>query len=431
MNLLKCLRCGYSFLVQVCAGVVALAACGASGETLNWGDCVKEALKGNQELVSASESVRQAEAGVAASRGRLMPEVKASAGAGRGGRDGSGTDNSFSYGVSASQLVYDAGKTSSDTRRLEEQLQALRFRYDLASAGVRRNLRLAFSELLKARRQVTLTEGILARRKQSTRLIRLRYEGGREHKGSLLTAEAKEAQSEFELSQANRNVAAAQSNLRRLLGRPPGSQDDIVAGAGCDVANVDVGAPDFAGIAESTPLVRALLAEQVAARYGVKSAKADFFPSVYADAGASRSESDWPPKEDQWSAGLSVSLPLFDGWSRNADLDRARSAVRQAEAGARGAVQDAAAQLQARWIGLRNAVGRVGVREKFLVAARERAKIAQGQYSASIIGFDSWIIIEDEFVQAEQALLEAQAASLVAEAEWIQAKGGTLENDAK
>jgi len=69
------------------------------------------------------------------------------------------------------------------------------------------------------------------------------------------------------------------------------------------------------------------------------------------------------------------------------------------------------------------------VREKFLEASRERAKISEGQYSAGLLGFDSWIIIEDDFVAADQALIEAQAGALAAEAEWVNAKGGTLENE--
>lgn len=402
----------------------------AYGELLRWSDCVKETLKGNPDLASASESIRQGAAGVDAVRSRLLPELDGKASAGRSGREGSGSDNSYSYGVSARQLVYDGGKASSDTKRSMEQLQASKFRYDLMSANVRRSLRLAFVDLMKSQRQVTINEDILSRRKQSTKLIRLRYEGGREHRGSLLTAEAKEAQSEFDLLQARRSIEMARSSLMELLGRPAASVAGEISVEGTfEAAPVDKSKPDFVKLAEGTPLVKELLAQGNVARFGVKSAKADYYPGVYADAGASRTASDWPPNEDQWSVGLSMSLPLFDGWSRAAELDRAKSLVRQADADSKSGFLGAASALQVKWIGLQNAIERVVVRQKFLVAARERAKIAEGQYSASLIVFDSWIIIEDDFVQADQALLEAQAAALIAEAEWIQSKGGALEND--
>lgn len=404
----------------------------AAGEELAWSACVQEALKSNPDLVSAAESIRQSEAGVAIARSKRLPQVDSSLSSGRSGADGSGTGDSYSYGVSARQLLFDGGKTKTDTTISKTQLQATEFKYDVTSAGVRRNLRLAFVDLLKAQRQVIISSDILTRRKQSTKLIRLRYEGGREHKGSLLTAEAKEAQAEFDLAQARRDVEMTQSNLRELLGRPAeAGKEEIVVQGKFETVSVDRMKPDFVKIAGSTPLVKELMAQSSVAMLGVKSAKAGFYPGVYASADAGRSASEWPPDNDQWSVGLSMSLPLFEGGSRMADVDRANSVVRQAEADRRSAFLNAAATLQVKWINMQNAVERVRVREKFLEAAKERARIAEGQYAASLVIFDNWIIIEDDYVLADQALLESQAGALTAEAEWIYAKGGTLENESK
>jgi len=67
------------------------------------------------------------------------------------------------------------------------------------------------------------------------------------------------------------------------------------------------------------------------------------------------------------------------------------------------------------------------VKEKSRAAAIERAKIAEAQYSTGFTTFDDWIIIENALVDAKKAYLEAQASALIAEADWIQAKGETLE----
>jgi len=66
------------------------------------------------------------------------------------------------------------------------------------------------------------------------------------------------------------------------------------------------------------------------------------------------------------------------------------------------------------------------VQGKFFEAARERAKITQAQYSTGLISFDNWTIIEDDLVNAKKSFLDVQADALIAEANWIQAKGGTL-----
>ena len=75
---------------------------------------------------------------------------------------------------------------------------------------------------------------------------------------------------------------------------------------------------------------------------------------------------------------------------------------------------------------MQDAIDKVEVQQKFLQAAIERAKIAQAQYSAGLISFDNWTIIEDDIVSAKKSFLDTQADALVAEADWIQAKGGTL-----
>ena len=67
------------------------------------------------------------------------------------------------------------------------------------------------------------------------------------------------------------------------------------------------------------------------------------------------------------------------------------------------------------------------VQKEMLVAAQERADIAETQYSTGFIAFDNWIIIENDLVKAKKTYLESQANALYAEAEWIQAKGETLE----
>ena len=71
----------------------------------------------------------------------------------------------------------------------------------------------------------------------------------------------------------------------------------------------------------------------------------------------------------------------------------------------------------------------VEVKQKFLEAAQERAKITQSQYSTGLISFDNWTIIEDDLVSTRKSFLDSKADALIAQAYWVQAKGGTLDYD--
>ena len=85
--------------------------------------------------------------------------------------------------------------------------------------------------------------------------------------------------------------------------------------------------------------------------------------------------------------------------------------------------------LEQKWINLKNAVDKINVQYKFLKAAGARSKISEAQYSIGMITFDNWIIIENNFVNLKKNYLEARIEAMIAMAEWLQAKGETLEYD--
>ena len=185
--------------------------------------------------------------------------------------------------------------------------------------------------------------------------------------------------------------------------------------------------PDFGALVKNNPSVLNALAQKNAASFGIQSARANFFPTVSGSAAAEKSGVTWPPDNARWNAGVSVSLPLFEGGLKTAQLAQARSAYKQAEADERSTRDTIVVSLERTWAALRDTLETVDVRRKSLEASEERSRIAQAQYSTGFIAFDDWIIIENTLVEAKKSYLEGQAAALLAEAAWIQAKGETLE----
>jgi outer membrane protein TolC len=120
-------------------------------------------------------------------------------------------------------------------------------------------------------------------------------------------------------------------------------------------------------------------------------------------------------------------MPIFEGGLRLAQVSKAQAAYRQAEADERSKRDSVVVTLEQAWADLQDAIGTVEVQHKSLEATGERSKIAEAQYSAGFIDFDSWTIIEDNLVKAKKSFLDARANALLAEANWIQAKGETLE----
>lgn len=413
--------------VLLCSLVVFNSA--YSDSILTWEECVRRAEDNNPDLAAAVEKIKQASADKDINLSAAMPEISAYLDGKRGKTSGEKITGLYSYGMTGRQLLFDGFKTASEVSAALKIFESRRHSYNLVSSNVRLDLRTAFVGLMRAQELIGITEGIAERRRQNKDLVKLRYESGREHKGALMTAEADLAQAEFEVSQAKRGVLLWQRELAGAMGIfVTGS---LQAEGEFSLNDNYEFKPDLVSIAETTPFLQELILRKDAARYDLNSREADFMPKVYLGASMARSEDRWPPRDDGWSAGLSVSLPVFEGGRRIAEVSKASSQLEEARAVERSGFDSVLVGLERYWKDLQDSIQNIAVQEKFLEAATERAKITRSQYEIGLASFNDWIIIEDNLVRAEKTYLSAQADMLAAEAYWVQAIGGTLEYDQK
>lgn len=403
-----------------------------AGEVLRWEDCVREASQNHPDLISAEEEIRQSEASRQITASSLFPQITSSLTAQTaqtstetaGGLSSRSTSDTYRYGVSGTQLVFDGLKTIEEMKGAAETVKANKQAFRFASSAVRLRLRNAFVSTLRAQEMAKVAQEIFEIRRQNFELITLRYESGLEHKAAMLTAEANLAQAQLEINQAKRDLEVAQRQLNKEMGRisfePVAVEDDFEV-------RVENERPDFEEIAKRNPSFLQLSFQKNAARHGIRSAYAEFFPEISAQAGASRDKSRWPPRSEEWSLGLTLSLPIFEGGLRTAQVAQAKSLLRQLEADERGAKDTLVYELEQAWQSLQNSLETVAVQHKILLASNERSVIAEAQYSTGFLSYDNWTIIEDNLVRDKKAYLESRISALLAEADWIQAKGEVLE----
>jgi outer membrane protein TolC len=290
---------------------------------------------------------------------------------------------------------------------------------------VRFRLRSAFTKLLTNQESLRITREIYEIRRQNLELITLRYQSGLEHKGALLTAQADLAQAKYQISQAQREVEVARRNLLKEMGRTRLS--DISVSGDFQVRDSAKEKPDFEAIAKNNPSLQQLIAQKKAAEFNLRAAYANFAPSLTGQTGAGRTGSHWSPNQNDWSLGLAVSLPLYEGGLRIAQVSQSKALLKQLQENERSAKDSAVLALEQTWAALQDAMQNVEVKRLNLTATEERSNIAQAQYSIGLLSFDNWTIIEDNLVNAKSSYLSAQSAALLAEANWILAKGETIE----
>ena len=393
---------------------------------LTWGDCVKEAAKANPEIASSLHAVEQRKAEKWIEVSPMLPQLSTEASISRiDNFSGSNRTDNNTYTARGEQLLFDGFKVYSNFKSAEQNLKASEQTYAVTSSDIRYNLRKAFVELMKSQTLVPITAGIIERRKQNLGMIRLRYESGREHEGALLLAEADMEQAKYDHSKARRDISVAQYTLRKAMGW---YNDTPITANGSFRLQRPVGAkPDLRKLAQNHPLVRKSFADKSAAKYELKGAQAEFFPefSAFAEAGKVRG-GGLTGSSNGWTAGLSASLPIFEGGRRIANTSRARAKLMEATSIETSEYDTVLTNLEAAWQNLEDMVEYYEVQKKYLKADEVRAKIARSQYANGLLIFDNWIIIEDNYVRSQKAYVNAQANMLVAEAAWIQARGEVL-----
>ncbi len=424
-------------------------------EKITWHECAIYAHLNNPALKSTLEAVNKSRAATGVARSAYLPQISASAAANTVKsidnskttdrekitwsqsqylqelrKSNSTISNSFSYGVSGKQLIFDSMKTIYDIKAAESAADDSLLQYHIKSSQVRLELRTAFIKLLKAQEAVDISKQIIEIRKKNHNLVKMRYQAGREHKGSLLNAEANLAQARFNLKQAERNIMAAQRSLLNVMGIY--SYMDIRAQGSLSEKRAEKQTPDFNSIVKTHPSVLSARTQREAAGYAEKSRFASFLPVISATGSADRTISETTGSRSDsvnLKAGLSATMPLFTGGNNYYNLEQSKAQTRKLRADEEAVRDQVMTDLQQNWIDWQNANDAVEVQRKYLAAAEERARIAEAEYSLGLVVFDIWIQIEDQLVQMKQSYLDAQANRLLAEAQWIQAQGETLAYD--
>lgn len=396
-------------------GIVFLVlAIALTAAEISWDACVRTAAAKNPTIIAEKEKLTAARANAFTAASGVLPAISASASA------TASLTPSYAYGVNARQLIFDGSKIAS-LPKASEEVRVAELSYMLASADIRYTLRSAYIAVMKAERFMQTTKAIVSLREKQVALVTLRYDAGREHKGSLFSARADAAQAKFESEQAQRSLASAQTTLADLL-----CHSDTGLSAVIDASESTTGEPDYAAIASNYPGVQIASAKRRIAEQTYWTTIGALTPSLYANASVGKNSAS---ESIQWSAGVSFSLPLFDGGASIAQSVAANAGIAQAVAEETAALRDRRTMLTAAWNALVDARGQLSVQREHLAANEERAVIADAQYTTGLIDFNNWTIIQNALVNSQKTIITATADVHTAEAAWQRAQGVPLENE--
>lgn len=412
--------------------LLATSSTAAHAAALSFEDVVALAARNNPALRNAQANVAAATRRERAAHSGFLPEL--SGDVTYANRSGSvpatlGASSDYSTSLTLSQNLFAGFQDQARVEQGNANIDIAAAELASARAQLSSDVKTAYAGLLYAQDNVVLTQNILRRLEENLRLVELRFEGGRENKGSLLLSRASVAQGRFDRLQAEQALTSAQTRLAVVIGeiRPAADTITVVDPALRAVGAVPLSppppAPDYPVLVEEAPDLRAAAARQRSAVADVRLARAGFYPTVSVSGTIGRAGSTWFPSDDSRVVSANVSIPIYSG---GRDYYGERSALAALDA-AKASREDVEGQILVRlkqsYAVYVESVEQLSVARQFVTAAETRAEIARARYENGLVSFEDWDRIENDLIQRRKTLLASQRDRINAEAAWELAQG--------
>ncbi len=392
-------------------------------ETLTWEQSINEAARNNSAIQAAQKTLEASYSTKRASESGFYPQVGASF-SGNYGRNmavpNSKAGDSYAASVTVSENVFNGWADTARVQQNDANAKINEAQLLITKAQTSYELKTSYANLVYAQRAIRLQENIRDRRRSNLNLVDLRFENGSENKGSVLLSKAYLDQAELSIIQAKNSIQTASSQLARALGRSDSSSISVQE----DIPNIAIPSEvDFQSLALATPQRQQAVLKEKSADSAITLAKAGYFPTVGVSGTYGRQDDVFFPRDDNWSVGFSVNIPIYNG---GRDYYTTESAIAsRASAGSSRADLDRSlvANLNGALARLVEAKKTLEVTQSFLKATEMRAEIGRGRYNNGLLSFDDWDVIESDLISRQQAFIASQRDYVLAEAAWENALG--------
>ncbi len=227
-----------------------------------------------------------------------------------------------------------------------------------------------------------------------------------------LQADAALADAELRLARARGTAATQSGRLATALDLPPGTVLRLAEPEpGRSGRFTGLGAAprtDLAETARARPDLRLARSLVTSADAGVRAAEAARRPTVSLGASPSLSAGTQGPDTAVASAGLTLSVPLFDSGGRTAAVEAARRDAERARADAETSRLQAAQDVWARLQAVEVAEASLSTAARLLASAEEAADLARGRYRAGLAGITELLNAQGSLASAREQAVAAR-----------------------
>lgn len=418
----------FSFARILATLVLSLASVGQAA-ALTWPEAVKRTEIENPEVAGARENLQAAEARKTAAYAGFLPTIKASVGYETTERAGTATvpaitGTGWTAGVEGKWNLFSGFLDQAKVSQAEADRLTSEAAFKIARAKISADLKSAFESVAYARDYSKLSGQILKRREENLRLVQLRFESGRENKGSVLLSEAYLEQARFDDLQARNAARTSSVALAKILAVDGDGSAMIDVVGNVPIQDPITTSPDFNSLVLSTPEYLQAIQQSESLVQARRVARASFFPSLDLTSSiAKRGDDFFPNQTDTRAFGVTLSIPIFSG---GRDFNTYRAAVASANAAVYNrdnTIREIKRKLEVAWAEYLESIAKLRADESFRKAAIVRSDVARTKYNNGLLSFEDWDIIENDLITRQKSVLQSRRDRTTREAVWEQAQG--------
>jgi outer membrane protein len=321
----------------------------------------------------------------------LLPQVTGTVAASRaksdngGGGLGSGPNirsfnDNFSARVTASQVLFDFGKTFASTEAARRLAEVAQEDVELQRQLITLTVKESFININFARRLIRVQEQAVERADLNLRSARGFFEVGTRPKSDVARAEVDVANARVDLIRARNAERIARVALNTAMGIPADTPTEVQDNLFFQALQLDRVQLQTQALNQRPEYKQArLLIGEAEAR--ARRASRDFLPDISATGayGGVRSSLN-----EEWAVGLELSWSIFDGGNRIARLRETRVNVDAAQARARATALDISREVEQTFLVVNEAQERIAAAQTAVASAQENFRLAQGRFDAGV-----------------------------------------------
>jgi outer membrane protein len=399
--------------------------------TIPLAQIIDTALANNPATRVAWLQARAAEAALGSSRAAYFPEVDLGASLIRtNGVVATSAQTRLAPSLSLSYLLFDFGGRDATVEQARQTLIAADYLHNQAIQDLILRAQQTYYDYLDAKALLSAQVATIKERQTGLDVADGRHSAGVATIGDVLQARTALSQARLALESIEGNLHTLEGALANVMGLSTQTHFEFgelpaEVPATPVLQHVD---ELIARAAEARPELAAQRAVAERAQARVRAVQAQGLPTISLDgsAGASIGIGNGGGATHPYSAGISLTVPLFTGGRNTYDLREARLGVDIATENFRDVKQQIDLQVWTSYYGLQTATRRVATTRDLLSDARQAVDVESGRYKAGV----GTII---DVLTAQAALENARAQEVQARADWYLAVAqlahdtGTLE----